>query len=154
MIVTNITWFCNFASVSLLSTLSHKTWIASDFSLSQLSQKRSKISDRIFWKFSYKRRFSFLLISCTRDRHSTLIESYIRRDDVIKCELDLAFTERLIRYLIFTNYCHETFDRLSQIVVAKRFAERIIIRFLERREIEQIYLWLMILSNRQLSFNR
>jgi hypothetical protein len=34
------------------------------------------------------------------------------------------------------------------------FAERVAIRFLERRETEQICLWLMILSDRQLSFDR
>jgi hypothetical protein len=45
-------------------------------------------------------------------------------------------------------------DRLSQITVAKRSAETIIIRSLKRREIEQICFWLMILSNRQLSFDR
>jgi hypothetical protein len=69
------------------------------FSSSQFSQKRSKISDCTFWKISYKRKFSFLLISCTRNRHSTMIESYIKRDDVFKCELDLTFTEKLIHYL-------------------------------------------------------
>jgi hypothetical protein len=56
----HITWFCNSASVSLLATLSHRTWIANDFSSSQLSQKRSKLSDCTFWKFSYKRKFFFL----------------------------------------------------------------------------------------------
>jgi hypothetical protein len=35
----HITWFRNSASVSLLATLSHKTWIASDFSSFQLFQK-------------------------------------------------------------------------------------------------------------------
>ncbi len=96
----HITWSCrNSASVSLLATLSHRTWIANDFSSSQLSQKRSKISDCTFWKISYKRKFSFLLISCTRNRYSTVIESYIRKNDVIKCELDLALTEKLIQYL-------------------------------------------------------
>jgi hypothetical protein len=91
----HITWFRNSASVSLLAILSHKTWIASDFSSSQLLQKRSKISDCTFWRFSYKRKFSFLFISCTRNRHSTVIESYIRRDDVIRCELDIALTEKI-----------------------------------------------------------
>ncbi len=39
---SHITWFRNSASVSLLATLSHKTWVANDFSSSQLFQKRSK----------------------------------------------------------------------------------------------------------------
>jgi hypothetical protein len=91
----HITWFRNSASVSLLAILSHRTWIASDFSSSQLFQKRSKISDCTFWKFSYNRKFSFLLISCTRIRHSTVIENYIRRDDVIRYELDLVLTEKI-----------------------------------------------------------
>ncbi len=56
----HITWFRNSASVSLLATLSHRTWIANDFSSSQLSQKRSKTSDCTFWKISYKRKFFFL----------------------------------------------------------------------------------------------
>jgi hypothetical protein len=91
----HITWFRNSAFVSLLATFSHRTWIANDFSSSQLFQKRSKVSNCTFWKFSYKRKFSFLLISCTRNRHSTVIENYIRRDDVIRCELDLALTEKI-----------------------------------------------------------
>jgi hypothetical protein len=46
---------------------------------------------------------------------------------------------------------------LSQIVAAKTSCwkrEKIATRFLEQRETEQICLWLMILSNRQLSFDR
>ncbi len=85
-----------------------------------------KTSDCTFWKISYKRKFSFLLISCTRNRHSTVIESYIRRDDVIRCELDLAFTEKLIHYLtsqMTVDCCREeeSVIRLSQIAAAKRF---------------------------------
>jgi hypothetical protein len=57
---SHITWFRNSASVSLLATLSHRTWVAGDFSSSQLSQKRSKLSGCTFWKFSYKRKFFFL----------------------------------------------------------------------------------------------
>jgi hypothetical protein len=146
---SHITWFCrNSAFVSLLATLSHRTWIANDFSSFQFLSKWSKISDCTFWKFSYKRKFFFLLISCTRNWHSTMIENYIKRDDVIKCELDLVFTEKSIHYLALTDYCREDADKFSQII------ERVTIRFLKRREIEQICLWLMILSNRQLSFDR
>jgi hypothetical protein len=86
-----------------------------------------------------------------------MIESYIRRNDVIRCELDLALIERLIHYLTFTDDCREDADRLllsrktlidfhrllsrdinklSQVAVARRFAERVAIRFLERRETE------------------
>jgi hypothetical protein len=132
-----------------------------------------KISDCTFWKILYKRKFSFLLISCTRNRHSTVIENYIRRNDVIKCELDLAFIEKLIQYLISqmtVDFCREkekkNVDKFSQIVATRRlidfhrllsrdvFVKRVAIRFLKRREIERICLWLMILSNRQLSFDR
>jgi hypothetical protein len=117
------------------------------FSSSQLSQKRSKLSNCSFWKFSYKRKFFFLThllyakftlnndrrlyrkrwcdqmrtwlfsshwnriwialfeicrtdeeisfwhVLCMRNRHSTVIENYIRRDDVIRCELDSAFID-------------------------------------------------------------
>ncbi len=91
----HITWFCrNSASVSLFATFSHKTLIANDFSSSQLFQKRSKISDCTFWNFSYKRKISFLLILCTRKRYLSMIENYIKRNDVIWYELDcLALTE-------------------------------------------------------------
>jgi hypothetical protein len=59
--LNHVTWFCrNSASVSMLATLSHRSWIANEFSSSQLSQKRSKLSNCIFWKFSYKRKFFFL----------------------------------------------------------------------------------------------
>jgi hypothetical protein len=109
----HITWFRNSASVSLLATLSHRTWVASDFSSSQLFQKRSKVSDCTFRKFFYKRKFSFLLISCARNRHSTVIENYIKRDDVIRCEFDLAFTEKKNRFII----------KLSQITVATRLID-------------------------------
>jgi hypothetical protein len=112
----HVTWFRNSASVSLLATFSHKTWVANDFSSFQLSQKRSKISNCTFWKISYKRKFCFLLISCVRNRHSTVIESYIRRNDVIRCELDLALTEKLIHYLTLTDDCRED----AAIVVAKK----------------------------------
>jgi hypothetical protein len=56
----HITWFRNSASVSLLATLSHWTWIASDFSSSQVFQKRSNISNCTFWKFFYRRKIFFL----------------------------------------------------------------------------------------------
>jgi hypothetical protein len=89
-----------------------------------------------------------------------MIENYIKKDDVIKCELNLTFIEktdslfdfytwlsrsvdRLSQIAVAKNFDRlsqiafaKSVDRLSQIVVAKRFAERIIIRFLKRREIE------------------
>jgi hypothetical protein len=108
---SHITWSRrNPAFVSLLATFSHRTWVANDFSSSQLSQKRSKNSQiALFENFLTNENFSFLLISCTRNRHSTVIESYIERDDVVRCELDrLALTE-----IWFTI-------ELSQITVAKR----------------------------------
>jgi hypothetical protein len=173
----HITWFRNSAFVSLFATLSHRTWIGNDFSLFQLFQKRSKVSDCIFWKFSYKRKFSFLFIFCTRNRHSTMIENYIRKNDVIRCEFDLTLIEKTDSLFDSHKWLSRSCDRLSQIVIArtlidfhrllsrdidnlhrlltrKRFVETIVIRFLKRRETEQICLWLMILSNRQLSFDR
>jgi hypothetical protein len=120
----HITWFRNSVSVSLFATLSHRTWVANDFSSFQLFQKRSKISNCTFWKFYYKQKFSFLLISCTRNRHSTVIESYIKRNNVIRCELDLTFTEKSIHYLTFTNHCREEIDRFSQIVVDEKRKKR------------------------------
>jgi hypothetical protein len=56
----HITWFCrNSASVSLLATLSHRTWIVNDVSSFQLFQKRSKISDCIFLKILLQTKFFF-----------------------------------------------------------------------------------------------
>jgi hypothetical protein len=126
--------FCIAACDTLTQNMSYERFF---HHLNSLKSDR-KISDCTFWKFSYKRKFSFLLISCTRNRHSTVIESYIRRDDVIRCELDLALIEKLINYLILTDDCREreNVDKLSQIIVTKRFTERIIIRFLKLREIE------------------
>jgi hypothetical protein len=112
------------------------------------------VSDCIFWKFSYKRKFSFLLIFCTRNRHSTVIESYIKRNDVIRYELDLTFIEKLIHYLRFTNDCREKrWLNSLRLLSRKRFIERIFIKSLERREIERICLWLMMLSIHSLSFD-
>jgi hypothetical protein len=65
-----------------------------------------------------------------------VIESYIRRDDVIRSELDSVLTEKSIYYLTLTDHCREDVDTLSQIVIAKHVVERIIIQFLKRREIE------------------
>ncbi len=82
-----------------------------------------------FLKIFLQTKIYFLFISCTRNRHSTMIEIYIKRDDVIKCELDLILTEKFIHYLAFTVHYREdankllvvawNIDRFSQIVVAK-----------------------------------
>jgi hypothetical protein len=117
----HITWFRNFASVSLLATLSHKTWIANDFSSFQLFQKRSKISDCIFWKFSYKQKFSFLLISCSRNEHSTMIENYIRKNDEIKCEVNLALIEKLINLALIEKLIHYlTFTDADKLLLSRK----------------------------------
>jgi hypothetical protein len=92
----HITWFWrNSVSVSLLATLSHRTWVASDFFIISTSSKSDRNSQiALFENFSTNENFFFLLISCTRNRHSTVIVDYIRRDDVIWCELDrLALIE-------------------------------------------------------------
>ncbi len=83
------------------------------------------VSDCIFWKYSYKRKCSFIFIFCTRNRHSTIIESYIRKNDVIKCELDLTLIEKSIHYLALTNHCREDADKLSRIVVAKKNVDKL-----------------------------
>jgi hypothetical protein len=57
----HITWFRNSASVSLLATLSHRTWIAGDFSSSQLSQKRSKRLKLHFLKIFLQMKNFFLI---------------------------------------------------------------------------------------------
>jgi hypothetical protein len=98
----HITWFRNLASVSLLATLSHRTWIANDFFIiSTFSKTIETLRLHFFKNFSYKRKVSFSLISCTRNWHSTMIEDYIRKDDVIKCELDLTFIITVAELIIF-----------------------------------------------------
>jgi hypothetical protein len=58
---THITWFDrNSASVSLFATFSHRTWIANDFSSSQLSQKRSKRLRLHFLKIFLQTKIFFL----------------------------------------------------------------------------------------------
>jgi hypothetical protein len=76
----HITWFRNSASVSLLATLSHRTWIANDFFIiSTFSKSDRNFQIALFENFLTNENFSFLLIFCTRNRHSTMIEDYIRR---------------------------------------------------------------------------
>jgi hypothetical protein len=72
-----------------------------------------------FWKISYQQNFLFLLISCTRKRHSTVIESYIREDNVIRCEFDLAFIEKIDSLFDFHKWLSRDCNKFSQIVVAK-----------------------------------
>jgi hypothetical protein len=159
----HITWFCrNSASVSLLATLSHRTWVANDsFIISTLSkvieilrlhflkiflqtiiflsyssfvreidiQQWSKIkrffhhlnsfkSDRnsqiaLFENFSTNENFSFLLIFCTRNRHSTVIKDYIKRDDVIWRELDCLALIEIESKLHFLKFVVQTKKFLS-----------------------------------------
>jgi hypothetical protein len=170
------------------------------------SDRNSQIA--LFEIFFTNEIFSFLFISCTRNRHSTVIEDYIERNDVIWCELDhltfieiefkLHFLKFVVRtkkfFLIRSVYAKSTFNsdrelyrkrwrdqmrtwfsshwktdllfsfhrllsrktliNFHRLLSRKRFAETIMIRFLKRREIELICLSLMILSNRQLSFDR
>jgi hypothetical protein len=122
---------------SIHSSLSHITWLKSHHVISQfcfciaacdtltqnmncerffiisiLSKTIEKSQIALFENSLTNKKFSFLFIFCTRNRHLTVIESYIRRDDVIKCELDLIFIKKLIHYLIFTNDCREDADKL------------------------------------------
>ncbi len=79
------------------------------FSSFQFLQKRSKLSDCSFWEFSYKRKFFFfLLISCTRNLHSTMIEDYIERNDVIRCELDCLALIEIESELHFLKFVVQT----------------------------------------------
>jgi hypothetical protein len=90
----HITWFRNSASVSLLATLSHKTWMRTIFHHFNFFKSDQKFRLHFLKNFLQTKIF-FLFIFDTRNRHSTMIENYIRRDDVIKCELDLTFIERI-----------------------------------------------------------
>jgi hypothetical protein len=86
-------------------------------------KNNQNVSDYTFWKFSYKRKFSFLFVFCTRKRHLTVIEDYIKRNDVIRCEFDLIFFEKI--WFTVNKFPQiavaKSVDRLSQIAVAKTF---------------------------------
>jgi hypothetical protein len=101
----HITWFRNSAFVSLLATFSHRTWIANDFSSSQFSQKRSKISDCTFWKNFLQTKIFFLTHLLYAKSTLNSDRSYIRRDDVIKCEFDLTFIKKVDSLFNFTDDC-------------------------------------------------
>jgi hypothetical protein len=108
-VCNHITWFSNSAFVFLLVTLSHKTWIASDFHHLNFFKNDRNVLDCIFWNFFLQTKNFFFTLFCTQNRHSTIIENYIKRNDVIKCDFDhLTFIE--IRFII----------EFSQIIVAKR----------------------------------
>jgi hypothetical protein len=62
-----ITWFRNSVFVSLLATHSHRTWIANDFSSSQLSQKRSKRLRLHFLKIFLQTKIFLSYLSLVRD---------------------------------------------------------------------------------------
>jgi hypothetical protein len=81
---SHITWFRNSAFVSLLATLSHRTWIANDFFIISTFSKAIELRLHFFENFLTNENFSFLLISCTRNRHSTVIEDYIRWRDLMR----------------------------------------------------------------------
>jgi hypothetical protein len=49
-----------------------------------------------------------------------MIENYIKRNEVMKCEFDLIFTEKSIHYLAFTDHRREEIDKFSQIAVIKK----------------------------------
>jgi hypothetical protein len=81
------------------------------------SDRNSQIA--LFENFLTNENFSFLLIFCTRKRHSTVIEDYIRRDDVIWCELDrLTFTEIESR-LHFLKFVVQTKKFLSDSICVR-----------------------------------
>jgi hypothetical protein len=142
---SHITWFRNSASVSLLATLSHRTWIANDFFIISTFSKAIENLRLHFLKIFLQTKISFSLISCMRSRHSTVIQDYIRRDDVIRCELDLVLTITAAKLDIF----HRSLSR-DALVSSHRslprnvFIEREAIRFLERHEIERTCLWSVI----------
>jgi hypothetical protein len=132
----HITWFRNSASVSLFATFSHRTWVASDFSSSQLFQNRSKISDCTFWKFSYKRKFFFLThLLYAKSTFNSDRKLYKKRwCDQMRIWFNFHW-KNLIHYLILIDDCREEekkktlinchkllsrdIDKLSQIAVAK-----------------------------------
>ncbi len=64
------------------------------FIISIFSKTIETFQIAIFENFFTNENFSFLFIFCTRNRHLTMIENYIKKDDVIWCEFDcLIFIE-------------------------------------------------------------
>jgi hypothetical protein len=63
----------------------------------------------LFEIFFTNESFFFLFISCTRNRHSTVIEDYIKRNDVIWCELDrltlieIEFRLHFLKFVVLTK---------------------------------------------------
>jgi hypothetical protein len=113
----HITWFRNSASVSLLATLSHNMNCERFFIISTLSKAIETFQIALFENFFTNENFSFLLIFCMRNRHSTVIENYIERDDVISCELDhLVFIE-----IWFIIELHKSLSSNALIIVTKWF---------------------------------
>jgi hypothetical protein len=69
----------------------------------------------LFENFFTNENFSFLFISCTRNRHSTMIEDYIRRDDVIWCELNRLTLIEIESRLHFLKFVVQTKKFLSDL---------------------------------------
>jgi hypothetical protein len=92
----------------------------------------------LFENFFTNENFSFLFISCTRNRHSTMIEDYIERDDVIRCELDrLALIEvesrlHFLKFVVQTkkflsdSFCVREIDiqQWSKVIYRKRWCDQ------------------------------
>jgi hypothetical protein len=83
------------------------------------SDRKSQIA--FFWKISYKRKFSFLLIFCTRNRHSTVIENYIKWCDQIRTWSSSHWKNWFIIWLHrwLSIVVAKNVDKSSQIVVTK-----------------------------------
>jgi hypothetical protein len=160
---SHITWFRNSASVSLLATLSHRTWIASDFFFflsSQLLQKRSKNLRLHFLKNFLQTKIFFLT-------HLLYAKSAFNSDRKLykkkwcnQMRTWFSFHWKnwfiiwLHRWLSIVAAKERTLIDFHRLLSKNVFAERLTIQFLKRRETEQICLWLMILLDRQLSFDR
>jgi hypothetical protein len=163
---SHITWFRNSAFVSLLTILSHRTWVANDFSLSQLFQKRSKISDCTFWKFSYKWKiFFFTHLLYAKSTFNSDRELYKKKwCDQMRTWFNSHWKNRFIIWLSqiivakkqidFHKLLSRRADRISQIAVARTSCWENSYSISRAARNWTKYFWLMILSDRQLSFDR
>jgi hypothetical protein len=79
-----------------------------------------------FLKIFLHTKIFFSLISFTRNRHSKVIQNYIKRIDTIKWELDLIFIEKTDSLFDFHTWLSRNANRLSQIVVAKESVDRLL----------------------------
>jgi hypothetical protein len=111
----HITWFRNSASVSLFATLSHRTWIANDFSSSQFFQKRSKRLKLHFLKiFLQTKNFFLTHLLYAKSTFNSDRKLYKKRWCDQMRTWSFSSHWNLIHYWALTDHCREARWLLSR----------------------------------------